>query len=169
MDSCRVNWKGDNTVKDVQVRTAELSDLDAIVELNYALFQQDAGQRDPYTNLDWTHEEGNEHFAHHITAESSLCLVAELDSRIVGYLAGYLRQASSMRPIRTAELGSVFVLGDVRSQGVGQELAEPFMQWSGEQKAQRVSVTAYASNDGAIRFYRRLGFTPKEVALERSV
>lgn len=154
---------------DVQVRLAELSDLDAIVALNHGLFQEDAGQRDPFTNSDWALEEGKEHFTHHITAENSRCLVAESDGRLIGYLVGYVGQPSRLRPIRAAGLESMFVLGDARSRGVGQRLADAFLQWCGEQKAESVSVGAYASNDGALRFYKRLGFAPKEVILERSV
>lgn len=164
-----MNWKGSNAVNDVQVRTAAISDLDAIVALNHGLFQEDAGQRDPFTNVDWALEEGEEHFTHHISAQNSLCLVAEMDGRIVGYLLGYVGEPSSLRPIRWAGLESMFVFAEVRSRGVGQELAETFLRWCGEQDAQRVSVSAYASNDGAVRFYKRLGFLPKEVALERSV
>lgn len=161
--------KGSDAVKDIPIRPAELSDLDIIVELNHSLFQEDAGQRDPFTNLGWAHQEGREHFTHRITADDNLCVVAEMDGRIVGYLAGRIGGPSGIRSIRSADLESIFVVDDVRGRGVGRALAGVFLRWCGEQEAQRVSVTAYASNDGAIRFYRRLGFEPKEVALERSV
>lgn len=156
-------------MEDIQIRLAELSDLHEVVELNHALFQEDAGQRDPFTNLNWAHQEGEEHFARLIATEGELCLVAELDGQVIGYLAGRVRGPSSIRPIRSADLESVFVVASIRGRGVGRALIEAFLPWCGQQGAERVSVTAYASNEGAVRLYRRLGFEPKEVALERSV
>lgn len=154
---------------DVTLRTAEHFDLRTVVELNHRLFQEDAGQRDPYTNANWAREEGIEYFRDYLDADTSKVLVAEMDGRIVGYLVGYVRGPSSLRPIRSAALESMYVFSEVRSQGVGQQLVEAFLTWCEERGAERVSVTAYASNDGAIRFYERLGFRPKELSLERSV
>ena len=45
-------------------------------------------------------------------------------------------------------------------------LADPFKDWAVSQDAQRLTVTAYAANSGAIRFYQRNGFAPKSVELE---
>lgn len=156
-------------VAGVQLRTATISDLDAIVGFNHALFQEDAGQRDPWINLDWAREEGSEHFTRHITTDSSLVMVADLDDRIVGYLVGYVAGSGSLRPIRVGTLESMFVSSDVRSRGIGRRLAEAFLEWCRTQRVQRISVTAYASNDGAIRFYRRMGFEPHHLTLEHSV
>lgn len=153
----------------MSVRPADLSDLDAVVALNHRLFHDDAGQRDPWTNLNWAREEGSDHFAHHINSNNSVVIVVELCGNIVGYLAGYVRGSSSLRPIRVAELESMFVSRDFRSQGVGAKLVDAFVKWSDEQQAQRISVTAYASNDGAIRFYQRLGFEARHLSLERPV
>ena len=41
----------------VQIRKAISDDIASIVELNFALFQEDAGQRDPYMNLNWPKED----------------------------------------------------------------------------------------------------------------
>lgn len=152
---------------DSAVRTATLSDLQAIVKLSHALFQEDAGQYDPSMNLDWALEEGFEHFRRHVTDNNSLVVVMELDDSIVGYLVGYVVDATRLRPARTAELESMYVLREHRSQGVGGKLFRGFLTWCDEQQAQRVSVTAFARNQRAIRFYERMGLAPKNVSLER--
>jgi hypothetical protein len=52
--------KGGVEVKgaEVRVRRAGLDDVADIVGLSSALFREDAGQRDPFTNLSWPEEEG---------------------------------------------------------------------------------------------------------------
>ncbi len=165
----RETTEGDSDMANVLVRPARRRDLEAIVELNHSLFQEDSGSRDPYTNADWPRQEGADYFSQHITENDSLVLMAESEEEPIGYLVGYLRRSYSVRPVRLAELESMFVARNARSCGIGQQLVEAFLLWSHEREAQRVSVTAFASNEGAIRFYKRCGFEPHSVALERSV
>ena len=42
-----------------------------------------------------------------------------------------------------------------------------FLAWATGQGAQRVTVTAYAANDGAQRLYARYGFAPRSIVLDR--
>lgn len=68
-----------------------------------------------------------------------------------------------------AELESMFVLDNARCRGVGKHLVDAFLAWCHGRGMQRVSVTAYAANDGAIRFYQRAGFAARQLTLERPV
>lgn len=153
----------------LRIRKAEHDDLEVIVALNHVLFQEDAGQRDPYMNLNWAQEEGHAYFAHHLGSETSHCLVAEQPGEVVGYLVGYTRQASSLRIAREAELESIFVRRAFRGRGVGAQLVGAFLAWCREREMQRVAVTAYAANERAIRFYQHAGFRPASLTLERTV
>lgn len=154
---------------DIHVRSAQSSDVEEIVRLSGALFREDSGTRDPYTNSDWARQEGEGYFSNHVASDQSFTAVVEVDGTIIGYLVGYLRQPHSVRPVRIAELESMFVIPSERNSGLGQQLVEAFLSWSRERNAQRVSVTAFASNAGAIRFYQRCGFEPHNLTLERSV
>ncbi len=98
-----------------------------------------------------------------------MCLVARSAGEIVGYLAGYVKDGTSLRPVKVAELESMYVRGEYRALGLGGRLMERFMQWAGVQEAERVSVTAYAANSRAIRFHERSGFQPKSLSLEAAV
>lgn len=153
----------------LRIREAEHDDLEVIVALNHALFQEDAGQRDPYMNLNWAQEEGHAHFARHLGSETSHCLVVEQPGDVVGYLVGYTRGASSLRIAPEAELESMFVRGAFRGHGAGAQLIDAFLVWCREREIQRVAVTAYAANEGAIRFYRRAGFRPANLTLKCSI
>jgi len=50
-----------------------------------------------------------------------------------------------------------------RRTGVGSLLVRHFFTWARHGAAQQASVTAYAANDAALRFYARHGFSPKSV------
>ncbi len=52
-----------------------------IVELSSALFGEDAGLKDPFTNLSWPEEEGRDYFAGLVARGLSLCLLAESGGR----------------------------------------------------------------------------------------
>ena len=154
---------------DVQIRKATADDISAIVELNFALFQEDAGQRDPYMNLNWPKEEGRAHFFKLISRGDSLCLLATSGNEAIGYLAGYLWDGGSLRPMKMAELERMYVRRPYRSRGVGRLLADEFVRWARQNDVQRISVTAYATNTRALAFYRALGFEPKCLSLEKGI
>jgi ribosomal protein S18 acetylase RimI-like enzyme len=158
-----------NSEQGIHIRRATIADINAIVELSANLFQDDAGKRDAFMDLDWPLKEGKQYYSGIVSGANSLCLVAEASEKLVGFLTGYIRRDSSMRPVRVAELESMFVKQSYRKQSVGFRLAESFLDWCRSKGARRVSVTAYWANDGAIAFYKRLGFEPRELTLELGI
>ena len=146
--------------------TAGSGDIGALVRLCSALFVEDAGTRDPSTDVDWPKAHAQSHFLSLISRDDALCLVAKSGRTMVGYLAGYVGGPAGIRPVTTAELQSMYVEAGSRGNGVGSALVGGFLAWARDRKAGRVSVTAYASNDAALRFYGRAGFRPKSVTLE---
>ncbi len=157
------------TEREIKIRIAVEKDIAQIVELNYALFQEDAGQRDPYTNLNWPREEGEDHFSRLVSGQRSICLLAEIEGDIVGYLVGYVSGADSLRPVELAELESMFIKAGYRGQQVGTNLVSRFIEWARENRAQRISVTAYPANKTALDFYKAVGFEPKSLTLELGI
>ena len=153
----------------VTIRRAGVEDVPTLVALSDGLFQEDAGQRDPFMNLAWPREEGAGYFHQRMRDERCLGLLALVEGQAVGYLLGYMKPASTLRPVSTTELESMYVSPGHRSQGIGQALVDRFLAWARKQGAERVSVTAYAANDRALAFYRRNGFAPKSVTLERGL
>jgi len=151
---------------DYEVVTAGSGDVGALVRLCSALFLEDAGTRDPFTDVGWPGAHGRHHFLSLISRDDAICLLANSGRTPVGYLAGYAKEPTEIRPVRIAELQSMYVDSGSRSRGVGSALVDEFLSWAGDRMAERVSVTAYADNDVAVGFYERLGFRPKSVTLE---
>jgi GNAT superfamily N-acetyltransferase len=66
-----------------------------------------------------------------------------------------------------ADLESIFVAREHRSGGVGARLVAAFEAWAREAGADALTVSAYASNQRALRFYAAEGFVDHSVQLLR--
>lgn len=153
---------------EMTVRPASPGDLDALAELNAALFAEDSGTRDPFLDQGWPGREARGYFAAALEdgANVVVFVAAAEDAGTVGYLIGRLHAPNSMRPVLTGELESMYVRPPDRSNGTGSLLVREFLRWADECRVGRVAVTAYAANEGAIRFYGRFGLLPKSVTLD---
>lgn len=151
---------------DITIRAAEPADLSGWLECSSGLFAEDSGTRDPSMNQDWPRLHGPEAFAAGLADGDRLILVAESGGVVVATLNAILQPGSAVRPIVVAVLRSLYVRPSHRSGGVGARLVERFRVWARGRGAVRVSVTAYAANESAVRFYRRQGLVPFHVTLE---
>jgi len=79
-------------------------------------------------------------------------LVAEEDSRIVGFVAGI---SNAPQNARILMLG---VLAPCRRRGIGSTLMDAFLQQCALRAMRTVELEVRVSNADAIRFYRRYGF-----------
>jgi ribosomal protein S18 acetylase RimI-like enzyme len=151
------------------VRKATIDDLPALTVLNESLFNEDAGTRDPFVDLEWS---GREAYLRALVAdgERNLIWVADADAdaggQVVGYLVARLKDGNDIRPVLTAELESLYVQEDRRNGGHGAALVEHFLAWAKATGAGRAVVHAYAANTSAIRFYERFGMRPKSTMLD---
>lgn len=149
----------------LSIRKAKIEELKIVQDLNSGLFTSD-GPRDKFMDHNWPYEGGKEYFSKKITDDSSICLVAEVDNEIVGYLAGTVMEVESWRPVKRTELENMFVKEEFRSNGIGAKLVSEFFNWSKTKGVQRSLVVAYATNEKAIKFYKKMGFDPESVSLE---
>jgi ribosomal protein S18 acetylase RimI-like enzyme len=151
----------------IRISTATTDDLPEIVASVDALFATDAGTHNAAaTNLRWAAESGIAYYTSLLANGDNLVLLARDDNEVAGHLVGRLRGPGSVHPIRVADLESIHVYPAHRNRGVGEQLVTAFFTWAAEKNAQRTTVTAYAANDGARRFYARHGFTVRSVTLD---
>jgi GNAT superfamily N-acetyltransferase len=147
------------------VEFADEGDLEALVELEALLFAEDAGVHDPDADVTWPLREGAADFRRLLADDTAVVLVARRNDTVVGLVAGYTAQSSPTRqPVTFGVLRSMYVRSDDRGAGVGQRLAEAFIEWARHQGCVEVHVDCYFENALARRLYERTGFVPRSVA-----
>lgn len=148
------------------IRKAVPGDVPGLVECSIGLFAEDGGTRDATVNVDWPKQHGTESMLSGIDDPERLVLAAVRDEYVVAHLTGKIGEPTAIRPVRVATLTSMYVRPEARDGGVGARLVEEFKVWAREKAADRIAVTANASNEAAIRFYRRAGFEPHYLELQ---
>ena len=152
----------------VTVDVATHDDIPEILASAEALVATDAGRYDAgATNLHWAASTGLTYCMDLLDSADNLVLLARDGDRVVGHLVARLGRPGSVHPILVADLESIHVYPEHRHQGVGDRLVADFFVWAADKGAQRASVTAYAANEGARRFYARHGFSVRSVVLDR--
>jgi len=118
--------------------------------------------------MKWPFEKiGKDYFKDKINGKKSICLVAEIDNEVVGYLAGGIIKPYSYRKIKKqSELENTLVKDSFRGQKIGEKLFKEFVKWSKKQGVKKIKVSASANNLRAIKFYERVGFKPYATELE---
>jgi len=147
----------------VTVSVATRDDIDALVASVAGLFREDSGQHDPLTDQDWPAREGGAYYSRLAGAHDCLLLLARDGDIVVGHLVGKLSGPSTLQVACLAVLESMRVAPGARRAGTGSLLVGAFFAWAREHGAREASVTAYAANDAAQRFYERHGFLPRSV------
>ena len=151
----------------IRIGAATTDDLPDIVASVDALFATDAGAHNAAaTNLRWASESGIAYDTSLLANDGNLVLLARDGNEVAGHLVGRFEGPGSVHPIRVADLESIHVYPAHRKRGVGDQLVTAFLSWATKKAAQRVTVTAYAANDGARRFYARHGFAIRSVTLD---
>ncbi len=150
-----------------------MDDVPGILASADALVATDAGLHDAAaTNLGWAAETGIAYCTSLLASDDNLVLLARDGDALAGHLVGRLNgppRPGSLHPIRVADLESIHVYPAHRGCGVGEQLMTAFLAWAAEKGAQRATVTAYAANDGARRFYARHGFAVRSLILDRDL
>jgi ribosomal protein S18 acetylase RimI-like enzyme len=155
------------TKKEIKIRTAILKDLNDILNLSSKLISYDYAL-DRTIDVTWPNSLGGiSYFKTQIMAADGLVLVAESDSKIVGFLVGEFVAPLSYRKVQhLAELSEIFVLEEFRGLGIGAMLIKEFLTWCKEKGAERIRVEVSAGNESAIKLYKKLGFYAFDIILE---
>lgn len=155
-----------NPCMDISIRKATVNDLEEILKLNKALFDYEEKFNSEY-NLEWTYsEKGQAYFKKRIARDSSIVLVAEVKTKIVGYLLIFVDSHSIRKINPIAEIENMFISEEYRAHGVGTELMREAIKQVREKGAKNLEVEVEAQNSGAINFYKSNGFEDFEVTLQ---
>ena len=149
----------------VIIRKAGLEDLTSIQKLNDNLFDLEFNNFDDTLKREWALEkDGQEYFEDMIKNE--IVFVAQIEDKIVGYLAGSICERISYITESFAELDNMCIDDEYRRFGIGTLLMDEFKKYCREKNMQNIKVTASAKNSRAIQFYMKNGFEDYNVTLK---
>jgi GNAT superfamily N-acetyltransferase len=98
----------------------------------------------------------------------ALLLVAEADDRIVGTAFGLVVVPSSLSDEVAVELSGVFVRPSHRGRRIGAALTSEVARFARRRGIGIVVLKTFAENEGAFRFWERVGFRPRAVQMVAS-
>ena len=94
---------------------------------------------------------------------------ARCDDEVVGFVSFALERGAYESDETRGIVHNVYVAPDHRDRGIGGDLLAAAESALADAGASVVALEAMAANDGARRFYRRHGYAPHRVELERRV
>lgn len=96
-------------------------------------------------------------------------LVAEEDSRLVGFIFGSLKAREGYKLDKEGFVEEFFVTDGRRGQGVGTQLFEVLVQEFKSRGATHLALDAYVANKPAIDLYHKWGFVDSELVMRRKL
>lgn len=150
------------------IRKANLEDLEIIQNLNNELFDLEIENYDNTLVRDWAiSNEGKEYFEDLIN--NNYVVVALLDDKIVGYLAGTINEKGSYENVQYGEINNMFIKDYCRGSGVGKALINEFKTYCKNNNINNLIVTASYKNINAINFYKKNGFEDFNLTLTMDI
>jgi GNAT superfamily N-acetyltransferase len=96
--------------------------------------------------------------------------VAEDDGKLVGYVAGKIRNFNKYRKYhKQGYIEDLFVTKDYRGTGLGKQLFETMIDELRSLGCQFLATSSYYDNNNACQFYKKYGFIEKAVIYLRKL
>lgn len=158
------------SAEECSTRVASLQDIEALTGLAWELLQHHAQLSAPGVVALSTYSEFRQVWVPYvldlIRDPDSAAIMAEQDGCLVGYALLALR---SHPPVFLGPpdliIAEVLVVPELRRRGVGTRLMAAAYDWGRRRGAGYARLHVYEGNEGAIRFYEREGFCPRERVL----
>ena len=150
------------------IRHARIDEVKILQDLNDEVLK-DNRKYDPDLLMDWAQsDKGKAYFTNLVNNPKACCLVAEENSKLVGYIAAAPKDFG-YRKSKYLEIGDMGVNPENRSKGIGTQLVKKCLAWAKKQRYQKVYVNSYFENSKAVSFYKSNGFSEIDVSLEREI
>jgi len=95
--------------------------------------------------------------------------VWELASEVVGWSWLKVHENEFFKEGVYGEINEIYVVPKLRSKGVGNTMMIHVHNWFKEKEVNTIRVETAASNKTAIRFYKKFGFKPNYISLQKEL
>ncbi len=152
----------------IAIRKARIDEVKKLQDLNDDAFSSNP-MLDPDLVLDWAQSDlGKTYFINTINNPRDLLLVAEDEEKLVGYIGASPKEIE-YRNSKYLEVDNLGVAKAYRRKGVATLLMEKCIAWAKEYGYQKLYLTSYFKNTGAITFYKQSGFSEINISLEKKL
>jgi ribosomal protein S18 acetylase RimI-like enzyme len=146
----------------IEYRTATCADAAALAELGARTFTDTFGHLYQPGDLEiFLQNHSPDNWDRELNDRAFEVLVAELD----GALVGYVKLGPPHLPFEprgeAAELRQLYVVEEVKGQGVADELIRWVIERARDKRADNLYLSVFTENHRARRFYERYGFEPE--------
>ena len=154
------------------IRNLKLEDFDDVNNLFMQLHNSETEHRPdlfrkikkPTTSRAWDFEAS-------LTDSSKIMIGAEVDGKIVGFVAVQIRQSEYkiQTPRTFAYFENIVVDENYRRKGIGTTIYQEGIKRAKEQEATSVELKVWNFNTGALKFYQSLGMTVQSLTMEKTI
>lgn len=136
------------------IRKAQEGDIDQLIKL--------CALHAAYEKASYSYAgKGGKLFKHLFVDKTVECLVVENQKELVGY-ATFLRQFSTWDADYYLYLDCLYLVEELRGQGVGTQLMDLIKSYAEEENCFQIQWHTPTFNKSAIAFYKKIGGVPKE-------
>ena len=148
-------------MKDLEIRKADSSDLDKIVEMQLSL-QEHLENSNP---LIWRYTKEKKELLkrdleNQFMDENHLILVAEVKGEIVGFVHAEVQHRTTHIPAIIGSIANIFVHKNFRRKGIGSRLIQEVYRFFRTKNVKDVYLRYVLGNKEGEKFWEKLGFKP---------
>ena len=152
----------------MKIRNFEKEDLLQVIELCREVREHHINILDGYFSAQNDNFE-KVFFLNSLTDKNVVCLVAEEDRIIKGYLLAELRDVPWLIGSKVANIANFGVSNKSKRLGIGKKLMDAFYQICQENDVHETKLGVYNKNTEAYSFYEKYGFEPLEQRMHLKV
>ena len=158
-------WEG---LADMEIRRAEFKDIKGIMSLLYQVAEvHHKGRPDIFMGGASKYSESE--LADIIADNSTPIFVAESDGDILGHAFCVLKETGENGVLvnhKSLYIDDICVDENARGRHVGTALCKHVLAFAKEQSCYNVTLNVWTLNDGAMAFYRAMGFKEQKITME---
>ena len=150
------------------IRKAEIKDIDEILYLLSDVLALHVKIRPDIFESGHT-KYNKEELINKLSEENFYVYVGEVSNKVVAYAMCKIELPTfthTMKKIKTMFIDDIEVNPDYRGQGLGRELFNYLKEEAKRLNCYNITLNEWEGNDGARRFYEKLGMNPQKTTLE---
>ena len=150
------------------IRKAEIKDIDEILFLLSDVLELHARIRPDIFESGHT-KYTKEELINKLCEENFHIYVGEISNKVVAYAMCIIelpKFTHTMKKVKTMFIDDIEVNPEYRGQGLGRELFEYLKEEAKRLNCYNITLNEWEGNDGARKFYEKLGMKPQKTTLE---